>query len=64
MIEFRLGNNIINTQIIPLYGVFFGVVYYNPNLEPDFDPVDEDDFFHQITFAFFIVGLHFTIWKL
>lgn len=54
----------INIQVIPLYGIFLGLIYYNPNLEPDQEEVDQDDFYHQITLAFLILGLHFNIWKL
>ena len=62
--EFRLGNTMVNIQAIPLYGLFFGIVYYNPNLEPDTEKVSESEMYHNVTFAFFIVGIHFVIWKL
>lgn len=54
----------IDFQIIPIYGLSFGVLYYNPNLEPDSEPVDEEDFFHQLTIMFLIFGFHITWWKL
>jgi len=54
----------VNLQIIPLYGFFVGLIYYNPNLEPNTNPVDDVDFYHQITLAFLIVGIHINVWKL
>ena len=50
-------------QIIPIYGISAGILYYNPNLEPDNDPVDHDEFYHQLTVMFFIFGFHITWWK-
>tara|TARA_Y100001937_G_scaffold70668_2_gene96184 strand:- start:3354 stop:3551 length:198 start_codon:yes stop_codon:yes gene_type:complete len=64
LIEFRLGETMVNIQAIPLYGLFLGLIYYNPNLEPDNKPVDPDEFYHQVTLAFLIVGIHITVWKL
>jgi hypothetical protein len=54
----------IDFQIIPIYGLSFGVLYYNPNLEPDSEQVDEEDFYHQLTIMFLIFGFHITWWKL
>jgi hypothetical protein len=54
----------IDFQIIPIYGLSFGVLYYNPNLEPDSEQVEEEDFYHQLTIMFLIFGFHITWWKL
>lgn len=62
--QFRLGNYMVHSQIIPLYGIFCGIIYYNPNLEPDEEPVDDEDLYHTITFAFFVLGIHINLWKL
>jgi hypothetical protein len=57
------GNTGINLQIIPIYGLSAGVLYYNPNLEPDIEEVHEDDFYHQLTIMCLVFGLHITVWK-
>ena len=54
----------IDLQIIPIYGLSFGVLYYNPNLEPDSEQVDEEDFYHQLTIMFLVFGFHITWWKI
>lgn len=54
----------IDLQIIPIYGLSFGVLYYNPNLEPDNSEVDEEDFYHQLTIMFLVFGFHITWWKI
>ena len=54
----------IDLQIIPIYGLSFGVLYYNPNLEPDSEQVEEEDFYHQLTIMFLIFGFHITWWKI
>jgi len=43
-----------------MYGTAFGFLYYNPNLEPDLDDVDEEDYFEQITIMLLFFGLHIT----
>ena len=53
----------IDLQVIPIYGLSFGVLYYNPNLEPDNYEVEEDDMYHQITIMIFVFGFHITWWK-
>ena len=53
----------VNIQAIPIYGLSVGVLYYNPNLEPDVDEVDTEDFYQQFTLMFLLVGLHITIWR-
>tara|TARA_R100001015_G_C4622586_1_gene180081 strand:+ start:382 stop:561 length:180 start_codon:yes stop_codon:yes gene_type:complete len=54
----------INFTPIFLYGVAFGIVYYNPNLEPDrLYKVKQKDYYEQISIMFLIFGLHITIWK-
>jgi len=40
-----------------------GVLYYNPNLQPDEEDVPEDEFYHQITVMLLFFGIHLTIWK-
>lgn len=52
-----------NFQIIPLYGLSIGLLYYDPNLEPDMDKVDPEDFYSQITIMALIFGIHITVWK-
>ena len=52
-----------NFQIIPLYGLSIGLLYYDPNLEPDMDKVDPDDFYSQITIMALIFGIHITVWR-
>ena len=54
----------VDVQFIPIYGFAAGVLYYNPNLEPDQPDVNPDDFYHQLTIMFLIVGIHITWWKL
>jgi hypothetical protein len=52
-----------NFQIIPLYGLSIGLLYYDPNLEPDMEKVDPDDFYSQITLMALFFGIHITVWK-
>ena len=63
MIQLGFGNTEIHIQIIPIYGLAAGVLYYNPNLEPDNEPVEPEEYFEQITIMLFAVGIHLTIWK-
>jgi len=64
LINFTFGNTAFNIQFIPVYGVSAGILYYNPNLEPDSENVDPDDFYEQLTVMFFFFGFHITWWKL
>lgn len=57
------GNIGINIQAIPIYGLSLGFLYYNPNLEPDSDNVDDEDFYQQVTIMCLLVGLHITVWR-
>ena len=57
------GNIGVNIQAIPIYGLSIGFLYYNPNLEPDSDNVDEEDFYQQVTIMCLLVGLHITVWR-
>ena len=57
------GNIGVNIQAIPIYGLSLGFLYYNPNLEPDSDNVDDEDFYHQVTIMCLLVGLHITVWR-
>ena len=52
----------VNIQAIPIYGLSIGFLYYNPNLEPDSDNVDDEDFYQQVTIMCLLVGLHITVW--
>ncbi len=63
MINFNINNIYFNIQIVPIYGCSLGILYYNPNLEPDFENVDEDDFFEQVTILLIFFGLHITWYK-
>jgi len=57
------GDISINIQIIPLYGLAAGVLYYNPNLEPEQEEVDTDNFYQQVTIMALVFGLHITVWR-
>lgn len=57
------GNIGVNIQAIPIYGLSIGFLYYNPNLEPDSDNVDDEDFYQQVTIMCLLVGLHITVWR-
>ena len=54
----------LDVQLIPIYGCAAGVLYYNPNLEPDQPNVDDNDMYHQLTIMFLIFGIHITWWEL
>jgi hypothetical protein len=53
----------LNIQIVPIYGVSVGVIYYDPNLEPDLEDVEPEEFYSQVTLMFLFFGLHLTFWK-
>ena len=53
----------VNIQAIQIYGLSLGFLYYNPNLEPDSDNVDDEDFYQQVTIMCLLVGLHITVWR-
>jgi hypothetical protein len=53
----------LNIQIVPIYGMSVGVIYYDPNLEPDMEDVEPEEFYSQITMMFFFFGLHLTFWR-
>ena len=61
--QLGFGNTEIHIQIIPIYGLAAGVLYYNPNLETDDAPVEPEEYFEQITLMFLAFGIHLTIWK-
>lgn len=63
MIEIHLGGFSATLQLIPIYGLSAGLLYYNPRLEPDVDEVPEEEMYHQITLMFFAFGLHITVWE-
>jgi hypothetical protein len=62
--EFKTNNFGFHLQIIPIYGLSLGILYYNPNLEPISTKVNDDDFYEQLTAMFLIFGLHLTWWRL
>ena len=64
MIDFNINNTAFNSQLIPVYGLSLGILYYNPNLEPEPEDLDEDEFYEQITIMFLFFGIHITWWKL
>jgi len=64
LIDFNINNTAVNIQPIPVYGLSLGVLYYNPNLEPDQENVTEEEFYEQITFMFLFFGFHITWFKL
>mgnify|MGYP000698469356 CR=1 FL=1 len=53
----------LNIQIVPIYGMSVGVIYYDPNIEPDMEDVEPEEFYSQITMMFLFFGLHLTFWK-
>lgn len=61
--QIDFGSVGVDLQIIPIYGLSAGVLYYDPNLEPDTDNVDQDEFYQQVTIMLFVFGLHITVWR-
>ncbi len=64
MINFNINNTQVNIQLVPIYGFSLGILYYNPNLEPDIENVDPEDYYDQITFIFFVFGIHITWFRI
>ena len=64
MIDFNINNTQVNIQLVPIYGLSVGILYYNPNLEPDPEDVKEDEFYEQITFMFCVFGIHITWFRI
>jgi len=64
LIQFNINNTVFTIQIIPVYGLGLGILYYNPNLEPDLDPVSTDEYYEQITVMLFFFGFHITWFQL
>jgi len=62
--NFNTRNYGFNIQLIPTYGIALGFLYYNPNLEPSLENVQEENFYEQITILFLVFGIHLTWWKL
>lgn len=60
MINFNINNTQVNIQLVPIYGFSFGILYYNPNLEPDPENVDAEEYYEQLTFMFLFFGIHIT----
>jgi len=51
-------------QLIPIYGLSLGVLYYSPRIDPQIEEVTDEEMYHQITFCFLIFGIHLTFWSL
>lgn len=64
MINFNINNTAFNIQLIPVYGISLGILYYNPNLEPDLDNVASEDFYEQVTVMLLFFGFHITWFEL
>ena len=60
MIHFFFGDKQVTIQLIPVYGLSLGVLYYDPNLEPDKEE-EAEEFFQQITIMFVFFAIHITI---
>ncbi len=60
MINFNINNINFNIQFIPIYGISAGLLYYNPNLEPDEEDVEPELFYEQITVMLLFFGIHIT----
>lgn len=64
MIQFSFNDTEVNIQAVPIYGAALGVLYYDPNLEPDRkEDVPQEEFFQQLTLCFLLFGIHITVWK-
>ena len=64
MIDFNINNIGFNIQLIPIYGLSLGVLYYNPNLEPEPEDLNQDEFYQQLTFMFLFFGIHITWYEI
>ena len=58
--HFFFGDKQVTIQLIPIYGLSLGVLYYDPNLEPDQEE-EVEEYFQQITIMFIFFGIHITI---
>jgi len=63
LINFNINNTVFNIQLIPIYGFCAGILYYNPNLEPDLEPVDEDEYYEQLSIMILFFGFNITWFK-
>jgi len=63
LINFNINNTVFNIQLIPIYGFSAGILYYNPNLEPDLEPVDEDEYYEQLSIMILFFGFNITWFK-
>lgn len=59
----EIGNTSIHFQLVQSYGLAFGMLFYSPNLEPDTDEIDEDEYFERLTFLFGFFALLITKWE-
>jgi len=54
--------NGLHIQRCPIYGALFGILYYDPNLEPDKEKVDPEDFYQEVTLCLIFIGIKITWW--
>lgn len=58
----QIGSYNAHFQIVPLFGIALGYLYYTPEQEEDFDIEEEDNYSrHQVLFLLF--ALVVTVWK-
>ena len=53
----------LNFQIVPVYGLSIGVIYYNPNIDQRYNQlpdVDAEDYYERITIMFVFFAIHIT----
>ena len=54
----------LHIQIIPIYGLSIGILYYDPYLElNNEEDILEEEFYSQITIMFLFFGIHITFWR-
>lgn len=54
--------NGIHIELCPIFGLLFGILYYDPNLDVDQPNVNAEDFYQQITFCLLFIGIKITWW--
>jgi len=53
----------LNFQIVPVYGLSIGIIYYNPNIDQRYNQlpdVDAEDYYERITVMFVFFAIHIT----